>query len=99
VVVTVAKPPPCRFVAVARCSPGRAVTKIDPFGQVVATHGLSGLRDCSAARVQRDVLFADEGDEGDVLTSAGVVGGLDLCLHLVRRDHGATSPRRSRGGW
>lgn len=28
-------------------------------------------------------------DEGQVLTSAGVVGGLDLCLHLVRREHGA----------
>ncbi|MEU4740169.1 helix-turn-helix domain-containing protein [Actinosynnema sp. NPDC023658] len=37
-------------------------------------------------RVVRDVLFADE---GEVLTSAGVVGGLDLCLHLVRRAHGA----------
>lgn len=39
-----------------------------------------------AARIQRDVLFTDE---GDVLTSAGVVGGLDLCLHLVRRELGA----------
>ena len=28
-------------------------------------------------------------DEGDVLTSAGVAAGLDLCLHVVRRDHGA----------
>jgi transcriptional regulator GlxA family with amidase domain len=28
-------------------------------------------------------------DDGDVLTSAGVTAGLDLCLHLVRRDHGA----------
>ncbi|XVV02523.1 GlxA family transcriptional regulator [Actinosynnema sp. CA-248983] len=38
------------------------------------------------ATVLRDVLFTDE---GRVLTSAGVVGGLDLCLHLVRRAHGA----------
>jgi transcriptional regulator GlxA family with amidase domain len=38
------------------------------------------------ARVVRDVLFTDD---GEVLTSAGVVGGLDLCLHLVRRAHGA----------
>lgn len=37
------------------------------------------------ARVVRDVLFTEDG----VLTSAGVVGGLDLCLHLVRRAHGA----------
>ncbi|WP_163572051.1 GlxA family transcriptional regulator [Fodinicola feengrottensis] len=28
-------------------------------------------------------------DEGDVLTSAGVAAGLDLCLHIVRTDHGA----------
>jgi transcriptional regulator GlxA family with amidase domain len=28
-------------------------------------------------------------DEGSVLTSAGVAAGLDLCLHVVRRDHGA----------
>ena len=28
-------------------------------------------------------------DEGDVLTSAGTAAGIDLCLHLVRRDHGA----------
>jgi AraC family transcriptional activator FtrA len=27
-------------------------------------------------------------DEGDVLTSAGLAAGLDLCLHLVARDHG-----------
>jgi transcriptional regulator GlxA family with amidase domain len=28
-------------------------------------------------------------DEGDVLTSAGTGAGIDLCLHLVRLDHGA----------
>jgi AraC family transcriptional activator FtrA len=27
-------------------------------------------------------------DEGDILTSAGRAAGLDLCLHIVRRDHG-----------
>ncbi len=27
-------------------------------------------------------------DEGQILTSAGSAAGLDLCLHLVRRDHG-----------
>ncbi|MFD4412285.1 GlxA family transcriptional regulator [Streptomyces sp. NPDC058467] len=37
-------------------------------------------------RVDADVLFVDD---GDVLTSAGVAAGIDLCLHLVRRDHGA----------
>jgi AraC family transcriptional regulator, transcriptional activator FtrA len=28
-------------------------------------------------------------DEGDILTSAGSAAGLDMLLHLVRRDHGA----------
>jgi AraC family transcriptional activator FtrA len=36
--------------------------------------------------VDAGVLFVDE---GRVLTSAGVAAGLDLCLHVVRRDHGA----------
>jgi transcriptional regulator GlxA family with amidase domain len=27
-------------------------------------------------------------DAGDVLTSAGLSAGIDLCLHIVRRDHG-----------
>lgn len=39
-----------------------------------------------AVRVDPDVLFVDE---GHVLTSAGVAAGLDLCLHVVRRDHGS----------
>ena len=33
-----------------------------------------------------DVLWVDE---GDVLTSAGSASGMDLALHIVRRDHGA----------
>jgi len=36
-------------------------------------------------RVDENVLFVDE---GDVLTSAGAASGIDMCLHLVRRDHG-----------
>jgi len=39
-----------------------------------------------AVEVDPDVLFVDE---GQVLTSAGAAAGLDLCLHIVRRDHGA----------
>ncbi|MEU9333991.1 helix-turn-helix domain-containing protein [Streptomyces sp. NPDC048290] len=38
-----------------------------------------------AVKVDADVLFIDD---GDVLTSAGVAAGIDLCLHMVRRDHG-----------
>ncbi|MBW8481821.1 helix-turn-helix domain-containing protein [Actinomadura parmotrematis] len=39
-----------------------------------------------AVRVRPDVLYVDG---GDVLTGAGSAAGLDLCLHLVRTDHGA----------
>jgi transcriptional regulator GlxA family with amidase domain len=39
-----------------------------------------------AIHVDPDVLYVDE---GNVLTSAGVAAGVDLCLHLIRRDHGA----------
>lgn len=35
--------------------------------------------------VEPDVLFVDE---GRIITSAGASAGLDMCLHLVRRDHG-----------
>lgn len=37
-------------------------------------------------QVDPDVLYIDE---GSVLTSAGSAAGLDLCLHIVRRDYGA----------
>ena len=37
-------------------------------------------------RLDPDVLFVDD---GDVLTSAGNAAGIDLLLHLVRRDHGS----------
>ena len=33
-------------------------------------------------------------DDGDVLTSAGLAAGIDLCLHLIRRDHGAEVANR-----
>ncbi len=41
--------------------------------------------------VDPDVLFVDE---GLMLTSAGVAAGIDLCLHLVRTDHGADAAAR-----
>ncbi|SDD67529.1 GlxA family transcriptional regulator [Auraticoccus monumenti] len=55
--------------------------------------------------VEPNVLFVDE---GSVLTSAGAAAGLDLCLHIVRRDLGVgaaneiarglvTAPYRSGG--
>jgi transcriptional regulator GlxA family with amidase domain len=39
-----------------------------------------------AIDVDPDVLYVDN---GNLLTSAGAAAGLDLCLHLVRRDFGA----------
>jgi transcriptional regulator GlxA family with amidase domain len=36
--------------------------------------------------IDRGVLYVDD---GRVLTSAGVAAGIDLCLHVVARDHGA----------
>ncbi|MFY1694838.1 GlxA family transcriptional regulator [Solwaraspora sp. WMMA2101] len=41
-----------------------------------------------AVRVDPDVLYVDD---GQILTSAGAAAGLDLCLHLVRRDHGSAA--------
>ncbi|MDA8320155.1 MAG: helix-turn-helix domain-containing protein [Actinomycetota bacterium] len=58
-------------------------------GRRAATHWMYAdvlARDYPAVRVDSDVLYVDE---GDVLTSAGSAAGIDLCLHLIRRDHGA----------
>jgi transcriptional regulator GlxA family with amidase domain len=38
-------------------------------------------------KVDADVLYVDN---GHVLTSAGAAAGMDLCLYIVRRDHGAS---------
>jgi transcriptional regulator GlxA family with amidase domain len=58
-------------------------------GRSATTHWLL-LDDLAAAApkalVRRDVLFTSD---DPVYTSAGVLGAADLCLHLVRRDHGA----------
>ncbi|EDY43564.1 GlxA family transcriptional regulator [Streptomyces sp. SPB074] len=80
--------------------PGTRLMSICTGGFVLAAAGLLDGRPAathwsSADRFQRlfprvavdaDVLFVDD---GDVLTSAGVAAGIDLCLHVVRRDHGA----------
>jgi transcriptional regulator GlxA family with amidase domain len=42
-------------------------------------------------RLDPDVLFVDD---GDVLTSAGNAAGIDLLLHVVRRDHGSEVANR-----
>ncbi|GLH99347.1 GlxA family transcriptional regulator [Phytohabitans aurantiacus] len=58
-------------------------------GRRATTHWRSAARFAAAfpeVRVDPDVLFVDH---GDVATSAGTGAGIDLCLHLVRSDHGA----------
>ncbi|WP_278234442.1 helix-turn-helix domain-containing protein [Isoptericola sp. AK164] len=58
-------------------------------GRRATTHWNSAAdlaRRFPAVQVDPDVLFVDT---GDVLTSAGEAAGIDLCLHLIRRDHGA----------
>lgn len=44
-----------------------------------------------AIKVVEDVLYQDE---GDILTSAGSAAGIDLCLHVIRRDYGTEAANR-----
>ena len=63
-------------------------------GRPAATHWRdvdSFRRNFPCVRLDPDVLFVDD---GDVLTSAGVAAGIDLLLHLVRRDHGSEVANR-----
>ncbi len=43
-------------------------------------------------KLDPDVLFVDD---GEILTSAGVAAGIDLCLHVIRRDHGSVVANRA----
>ncbi|WP_067502287.1 helix-turn-helix domain-containing protein [Actinoplanes sp. TFC3] len=56
----------------------RATTHWAHTGQLAARH--------PRVQVDPDVLYVDN---ATVLTSAGKAAALDLCLHLVRRDHGS----------
>ncbi len=83
----------------AAVRPGTRIASICTGAFVLAAAGLLDGRRAtthwkSATRFRRlfprvrldpDVLFVDE---GQVLTSAGEAAGIDLCLHMVRRDHG-----------
>ncbi|XTZ15747.1 GlxA family transcriptional regulator [Micromonospora echinospora] len=91
--------------ALARLRPGARIVSICTASYVLAAAGLLDGRAATthwneADRFQRmfpqvkldpDVLFVDD---GDVLTAAGVAAGLDLCMHLVRRDHGSEVANR-----
>ncbi|MFG2501807.1 GlxA family transcriptional regulator [Streptomyces sp. NPDC048441] len=86
--------------ALAHIRPGTRLVAICTGGYVLAAAGYLDGRAATThwasaehfqrlfpqIRVDADVLFIDD---GDVLTSAGVAAGIDLCLHVVRRDHGS----------
>ncbi|MFI8001804.1 GlxA family transcriptional regulator [Streptomyces sp. NPDC086010] len=85
--------------ALARVRPGTRLVAICTGAYVLGAAGLLDGRPAtthwsSADHFQRlfPKILVDPGvlfvDDGDVLTSAGVAAGIDLCLHLVRRDHG-----------
>jgi transcriptional regulator GlxA family with amidase domain len=63
-------------------------------GRPATTHWLHTAafrRFFPAVQLDPDVLYVDD---GDVLTSAGNAAGIDLCLHVVRRDHGLSVANR-----
>lgn len=101
----IAAPVPSAALDALRAAPGRLVSLCVGAFTLAAAGVLDGRRAtthwAAAAELARrhpsvtvdpDVLFVDE---GDVLTSAGAAAGLDLCLHLVRRDHGAVAAGRT----
>ena len=91
--------------ALAYIRPGTRIVSICTGAFVLAAAGLlDGRRAtthwCVADEFRRsfprvdldpDVLFVDD---GDILTSAGAASGIDICLHIVRRDHGSELANR-----
>jgi transcriptional regulator GlxA family with amidase domain len=58
-------------------------------GRPCTTHWMHAdelARKFPTARVDRNVLFVDD---GNLITSAGTAAGIDACLHLVRRELGS----------
>jgi transcriptional regulator GlxA family with amidase domain len=92
--------------AFARVRPGARIVSICTASFLLAAVGLLDGRPATThwadadrlrrafprVRVDSDVLFVDD---GDVLTSAGAASGVDLCLHLIRRDHGSEVANRA----
>jgi AraC family transcriptional regulator, transcriptional activator FtrA len=65
-------------------------------GRRAATHWMHAAelaRQWPAVQVEPNVLYTD----GQILTSAGVAAGLDLCMHIVRQDHGTRIANASPG--
>jgi len=87
-------PPAVRLVSICTAAFAlAAVGRLD--GRPATTHWAYAetfRRRFPRVRLNPDVLFVDD---GDVLTSAGVGAGVDLCLHLVRRDFGSEVANRA----
>jgi transcriptional regulator GlxA family with amidase domain len=97
--ITERLPPPVA-AALDMIRPGTRIVSICTAAFALAAAGrLDGRRATThwadAERLQRlfpkidvdpDVLFVDD---GDILTSAGAASGIDVCLHIVRKDHGS----------
>ncbi|MBP0443357.1 transcriptional regulator FtrA [Roseomonas sp. SSH11] len=62
---------------------GRATTHWRYAGALAARH--------PAITVMPDMLYVDS---GALLTAAGTAAGIDLCLHLIRRDHGVAAANK-----
>jgi transcriptional regulator GlxA family with amidase domain len=92
--------PPAVAAALDRIRPGTRIASVCTGAFVLAAAGLLDGRRATthwmsagqfarlypAVKVDQDVLYTDE---GDVLTSAGEAAGIDLCLHMIRCDHGS----------
>ncbi|MFB7632578.1 GlxA family transcriptional regulator [Streptomyces sp. NPDC056149] len=86
--------------ALARIRPGTRIVSICTGAFALAAAGLLDGRTATThwaladlfrqlfpqVALDPEVLFIDD---GDVLTSAGAASGVDVCLHVVRRDHGS----------
>jgi transcriptional regulator GlxA family with amidase domain len=91
---------PLARAALDRIRPGTRMVSICTGALVLAAAGLLDGRRATThwkfadalrllhpeVEVDENVLFVDD---GDVLTSAGLAAGIDLCLHVIRSDHGA----------
>lgn len=98
--------PPEVAAAIAGIRPGARLVSICSGSYVLAAAGLLDGRPATThwnlalefrrayprVSIDENVLFVDD---GDVLTSAGVSAGVDLCLHLIRRDHGVAVTNRA----
>lgn len=91
--------------ALARIRPGARVMSICTGAFTLAAAGILDGRPATThwmmadsfrrwfprVRLDPNVLFVDD---GDVLTSAGAASGIDLCLHVLRKDHGGEVANR-----